>query len=78
MPAVSEPGAPLPLEIPAARLRSSDVGGVLVVNVNVRSGLTVTSTGVGIPGSRCPVFALNSWKGRSAEHKGIKKGGMNE
>lgn len=68
VPATSVPAFPLPLVIPAARLSSKEVGGVLIVKENVRSGLTVTKVGVGIPGSRCAVLALNSWRNKLSQN----------
>src|SRR3989442_9352982 len=48
----------LPFSIPASFFRSTAAGGVLVMNVNVRSLKIVTSTGVIIP-CACAVLALN-------------------
>src|SRR5438552_2763838 len=48
----------LPFSIPASFFRSTAAGGVLVMNVNVRSLKIVTSTGVIMP-CACAVLALN-------------------
>ena len=50
----------MPFSIPTAFLRKYVVGGVLVMNVKVRSGWTVMRVGVGTPGSKCAVRVLNS------------------
>lgn len=60
VPTQSCPGLAVPFSIPAAFFKKYEVGGVLVTNVNVRSGCTVIRVGVGIPGSMCAVRALNS------------------
>ena len=60
VPTTSCPGLPVPFSIPAAFFKKYEVGGVLVMNVNVRSGWTVMRVGVGVPGSICAVRALNS------------------
>src|SRR5580658_9406941 len=52
-------GSAEPLTIPAARLSSSDAGGVLVTNVKLRSLYTVTSTGMIMPSGSLLVLALN-------------------
>ena len=44
------PGLSLPLEMPAARIMSHDVGGDFISKEKVRSGLTVMRTGMGMPG----------------------------
>ena len=54
------PAAPAPVSIPAACLIRYDVGGVLVTQVNVRSGWIVMMTGVGVPGRRCAVRAAKA------------------
>lgn len=48
--APSLPASPEPSSMPAALRMSHEVGGVLVVKVNVRSGWMVMKTGVGVPG----------------------------
>src|SRR5215470_264932 len=45
--------------MPAARSNKTEAGGVLKINVNVRSLYTVTSTGKIIPSGSFAVFALN-------------------
>ena len=51
----------LPLVMAAARSRKCVFGGVLVMKAKVRSEKAVMTTGVGVPGSRPWVAALNSF-----------------
>src|SRR5687767_1419175 len=51
-------GCPLPFSIPASLSRRFGAGGVLVMNVKVRSAKIVTTTGITIPAWFC-VLALN-------------------
>ena len=60
VPVVSWPGLAAPFSMPPAFLRKYEVGGVLMMNVNVRSGWTVINVGIGTPVWRCAVRALNS------------------
>ena len=54
-------GVPDPLSTPAAFMRSHEVGGDLIVKVKDRFVVSIVNlTGVGVPGWRCDVLALNS------------------
>src|SRR6476619_65300 len=60
VPAPSRPGAIDPLAMPAAWRRSTGVGGVLRMNVKLRSSKTVISTGTIVPRwfSVCALYIL--------------------
>jgi hypothetical protein len=89
---VARPGAlaprrrwPFDGETPAAERRSVEVGGVRSVKWKVRSGRTVIRAGIGVPGVKEAVKALNScarglagWRGSRSSSGGEKKVWRNE
>src|ERR1700675_502488 len=53
-------GVLLPLPIPTASRNKKEAGGVLIMNVKLRSLYTVITTGKGVPLRICAVYALKA------------------